>query len=89
MQLVLKHIPMNLSNFIIYIIHCLTKVGLHALSMLMFNSVICKPLYLGEKCSDSLNEEQTFIFNFVEDILFFSRSIKAHRYPSVWLVKTF
>ena len=47
-QLVLANIPMNRSYFIVYInlIHCLPKVGQHALYML--NSVLFANLYSSE-----------------------------------------
>ena len=49
-QLVLTNIPMDLSYLIVYIclhlLHCLPKVGLHALYML--NSVLFANLYRSE-----------------------------------------
>ena len=60
-QLVLKNIPMDLSNFII--IHCLPKEGQHALCM--FNSVLSANLYSAQGKGlgkTSLNQEQTCYF---------------------------
>ena len=79
-QLVLTNIPMNLSNCI----HCLPKVGLHALHILCYLQTCIAPREKGFHQgfqNNSLNEEQTFIFNFVEDILFF-RSCRETNYFS-------
>ena len=53
----------------LHFIHCLPKVGLHALYMV--NSVLFSSEGKGLR-KNSLNVEQTIYFNFVEDILFFS-----------------
>ena len=70
-QLVLTNIPLDLSNCI----HCLSKVGLHTLYILCYLQTCIAPREKGFHQgfqNNSLNEEQTFIFNFVEDILFFA-----------------
>ena len=62
-QLVLTNIPMDLSNFIIYIIHCLPKIGLHALYTLI--SVIFANLYSSQGKGlrkNYVNEEKIFYF---------------------------
>ena len=60
-QLVFTNISMDLSN--LHLIHCLPKVGLHALYML--NSVLFANLYSSQEKglrTNKLNEEQTFYF---------------------------
>ena len=73
---------MDLFNFIIYISYtACQKVGQHALYML--NSVIFANLYSshGKGLQKySLKEEQTFFFNFFEDIQFFAPSRKRTIY---------
>ena len=60
----------------LHFIHCLPKVGLHALYMV--NSVLFSSEGKGLR-KNSLNVEQTIYFNFVEDILFF-RSLMETNY---------
>ena len=73
-QLVLTNIPMDLCNFIIYI-HCLPKVGQHAIYML--NSVLFASLYSsqGKRASKKFTECRTdFLFLTSLKTFYFFRS---------------
>ena len=76
MSICMKKIYFSYGSFYFYNLHliqCLQKVGLHALYMLI--SVLFANLYISQRKglrTNSLNEEQTFIFNLVKDFLYFS-----------------